>query len=139
MARPTDYTEEVATAICERIAEGESLHSICRDDAQPERRTVHRWLVAQKEFRHQYAHAKELAAELRGDECIEIADEIQHAESSVAVQAAKVRIDTRQWYAKVTAPKKYGTEHVEATNKNLNAEVTPDQLADFNRVLDGAC
>ena len=139
MARPTDYSEELATEICERIAEGESLHRICQDEDKPDRRTVHRWLVAHKAFCHQYAHAKDLAAELRSDECLDIADEAQHADTSVAVQAAKLRIDTRQWYAKVTAPKKYGTEHVEATNKNLNTEVSPEQLADFNKILNGAC
>ena len=35
MGRPTDYRQETADAICERLANGESLRAICRDDAMP--------------------------------------------------------------------------------------------------------
>jgi hypothetical protein len=31
--RPSDYTPEPAALICERITQGESLRSVCRDDA----------------------------------------------------------------------------------------------------------
>lgn len=139
MARPTKFNDKLAKTILKRLQEGESLHSICRDGDMPNRSSVHLWLANDSSFSDQYAHAKALAAEKRAEEIIEIADEAQHAESSVAVQAAKLRIDARQWYTKVTAPKKYGTDHVEATNKNLNAEVSKQELIDFNEVLNGSC
>ncbi|WP_431196787.1 hypothetical protein [Pseudomonas aeruginosa] len=42
--RPSDYTPEIAQAICMRIAEGESLRMICRDDSMPDKSTVLRWI-----------------------------------------------------------------------------------------------
>ena len=108
--RPTDYTKELAQEICDRISEGVGLYRVCLADDMPSRWTVHRWMNEDPAFRDMYMHAKELAAEKIADECLDMADEAQHADSSVAVQAAKLRIDTRQWYAKVTEPKKYGTK-----------------------------
>ncbi len=40
MGRPSDYSPELAVLICARIGEGESLRSICRDDAMPALSTV---------------------------------------------------------------------------------------------------
>ena len=48
--RPTDYTPELATLICERMVEGETLRKICADDEMPNRSTVFRWLVKHQEF-----------------------------------------------------------------------------------------
>ncbi len=41
--RPTRYTPKVAADICTRLAEGESLRAICKDDAMPGLRTVMGW------------------------------------------------------------------------------------------------
>ena len=48
--RPTDYTLELATLICERMVEGETLRKICADDDMPHRSTVFRWLMRHPEF-----------------------------------------------------------------------------------------
>ena len=55
--RPSRYTSELAAVICERLAEGETLRSICRDDKMPDKATVLRWLgdKAKTDFRDQYA------------------------------------------------------------------------------------
>jgi len=58
MSRPTDYTEEVGLAICERIADGESLRTICSDNDMPGRTTVYQWLEAQPAFANHYARAR---------------------------------------------------------------------------------
>ena len=41
--RPPDYTEALAEEICLRLAEGESLVSMCREEGMPGRATVFRW------------------------------------------------------------------------------------------------
>ena len=61
--RPTDYTGALAEEICLRIAEGESLVAICREEAMPGRATVFRWLQKYEAFRNEYARAKELMVE----------------------------------------------------------------------------
>ncbi len=41
IGRPSDFTQEIADTICERIADGASLRKICEeDDALPDRGTV---------------------------------------------------------------------------------------------------
>lgn len=113
MGRPTDYSNEIADLICERIADGESLRSICSDESMPCRSTVFRWLGLDKAFSDQYARAKEEQAELLADELVDIADEpppltAMGSTDSGAVAAMRLRIDTRKWVASKLKPKKYG-------------------------------
>lgn len=113
MGRPTDYSNEIADLICERIADGESLRSICSDESMPCRATVFRWLGLDKAFSDQYARAKEEQAELLADELVDIADEpppltAMGSTDSGAVAAMRLRIDTRKWVASKLKPKKYG-------------------------------
>jgi hypothetical protein len=76
MARPSKYTPELATAICERLLSGRSLRAICREDADmPMASTIFYWLSKHEEFSEQYARAKELMAEAMFWDMIEIADQ----------------------------------------------------------------
>ncbi len=45
--RPSLYTEALAAKICRRLAEGETLRSICRGKAMPAISTVMGWLTAE--------------------------------------------------------------------------------------------
>ena len=38
--RPSLYTDKLAAKICRRLAEGETLRSVCRDEAMPDKATV---------------------------------------------------------------------------------------------------
>lgn len=127
MGRPTDYNEQIADVICERMVCGkddkpESLRSICRDDGMPALGTVMRWLAKYPEFREQYASAREAQSEVHQEELLEISDNctddvqmllgsedvgmgrINHS----AIARAKLQIDTRKWVMSKMAPKKYG-------------------------------
>lgn len=119
--RPTDYNETVATIICERIADGESLRAICRDPSLPDRSTVFRWLANEENegFRDQYARAREAQADALFEDILEIADDksqdvkiVGEDEREVCntefVQRARLRVDARKWMAGRLAPKKYG-------------------------------
>ncbi len=59
MARPSSFRQEIADTICQRLALGESLRQICRDEGMPDRMTVIRWKSDHPEFRIQYARARE--------------------------------------------------------------------------------
>lgn len=120
--RPTDYTPEIATAICADISGGEKLGDICdANAAYPHKRTVYRWLSVHEEFRHQYARAMEDRTHAMAEELLEIADdgrndwmEKNHGENAVWVEngeamgRSRIRIDTRKWLMSKMAPKKYG-------------------------------
>jgi hypothetical protein len=127
--RPTMFTPDLALRICCRIAEGESLRSICSDTDMPNKATVLRWVLigetAQegsllKQFRDQYARAREIQAHLLGDEIIEIADTpmpgikteisdkgIKTIEGDM-IDHRRLRVDTRKWYLCHVLPKLYG-------------------------------
>ncbi|MFT3804968.1 MAG: terminase small subunit protein [Burkholderiaceae bacterium] len=104
--RPSDYSSKLASTICERIAEGESLRQICADTGMPARSTVMRWINGHAEFRNQYALAREMQSELMADEIVGIADACLGDADSV--HRARLRIDARKWLMAKLLPKKYG-------------------------------
>jgi hypothetical protein len=139
--RPSDFTDAVAALICTRLAEGESLREICRDEAMPGQSTVFRWLAANEEFREQYARAREAQADHMADEILEIADDGKNdwmernvGEGEIIVVAdhehinrSKLRVDARKWLMSKVAPKKYG-EKIEVAHSGSirRAEELPD-------------
>lgn len=139
MARPTLYSPVLAVKICERIALGEPLRAICRDDDMPGETTVRRWLSDDEQFRRQYAHAREEQAEHMAEEIVAIADD-SRADTEIRYDAkgneyeapnnewmarSRLRVDTRKWLMSKLAPKKYG-EKIDVTtggeSLNLSAE-----------------
>jgi hypothetical protein len=111
MGRPSDYTQEIADLICEKLCDGESLRAICLSDDMPSRSTVFKWLNDNQYFSDQYARAKEEQAESLADDIIAIADQYDTAKDTLQpdlVQRAKLRIDSRKWVASKLKPKKYG-------------------------------
>jgi hypothetical protein len=61
--RPTAHTPELATKLCDRLIEGESLRAVCADPGMPTRATVERWLNEHAAFRGFYVFTRELQAE----------------------------------------------------------------------------
>lgn len=121
--RPSDYSEDLVDRICERIANGESLRSICEDDDMPSKTSVFNWLAKHEAFLTKYARAREAQAEALADEMIDIADNgtndwmekrsadgevIGWQENGEALRRSDLRIKTRQWVASKLLPKKYG-------------------------------
>lgn len=99
MAQPSSFTQEIADKILERLADGESLRSICRDDTMPSTSTVCKWLNDIDGFSEQYARARELQADALFDDCLDIADK-KHAENLLDdVQDRRLQIETRKWMA----------------------------------------
>lgn len=121
MARPSDYTAEMADTICERLAGGESLRSICAEEGMPSQSMVFRWLGQNEAFREQYAHAREAQADALFDDILEISDDGRNdwmarlgekdagwAVNGEHIQRSRLRVDARKWMASKLAPKKYG-------------------------------
>jgi hypothetical protein len=105
IGRPTLFSIELAQAICDRIADGESLRSICASKMMPCRATVLTWLADNPDFLGQYARAREAQTDFFAEEVIEIADRA----TAKTVNQARLRFDARRWFASKVAPKKYGT------------------------------
>lgn len=124
MARPSEFSQEMADEICERVATTpRGLDFICdRDEELPSARTVHRWLNAHDTFRQSYVRARDRQADLLFDECLAIADDGTNdtklikrqdgSEDEVCnaewISRSKLRVETRLRMAGKLAPKKYG-------------------------------
>lgn len=104
--RPSDFNNDIAAEICGKLAEGQSLNSICKEDGMPHMSTVFRWLAVHESFRDNYVRAREVQADVFADEMTDIADDAEADPAHVA--KAKLRIDTRKWIASKLKPKKYG-------------------------------
>lgn len=120
MARPSNYRPYIADEICNRIANGESLVSICRDGEMPNAATVYEWLKKQPEFADRYARARETQADVLADEIVAIADDYSPDRD---VQRDKLRIDARKWYASKLKPKVYGDRQQIDANVDASLQV----------------
>jgi len=119
---PTTYNNHIATVICIRIAEGESLRQILRGEGMPVQSAVYEWLLRHPEFAEKYTRAREEQADTLADEIIDIADEqpeivvvtdktgkvIEHKLDGAFLQWQKNRIEARKWTAMKLKPRKYG-------------------------------
>lgn len=118
--RPTKYTPELAEEICERLADGASLRSICRDDRMPDASAVVRWaLDPEHPFSQQYARAREAQGYAIAERILDLCEAVQ-GESGIDAQRAKVAIDGYKWAAGRMAPKAYGDKQ----QHEVKSEVT---------------
>jgi hypothetical protein len=148
--RPTVYTEELALEICVRLAVGESLVQICKEDKTPAYATVMRWLFEsyppddrRADFRERYARAREIQAETFIDQLVTLADQDANdvlydldghpvQATNVRIQRHKLQIDTRKWIASKLLPKFSDRVTVEGGEKPIESEVEvlePRELA----------
>jgi hypothetical protein len=81
MSRPSTYSPELAAEICGRLANGEPLAKICREEAM---------------------RAREDQADTMADEIVRIADEAEDPAKG------RLQVDARKWVAAKLKPRKYG-------------------------------
>jgi hypothetical protein len=111
--RDSTYTAAAGGEICERIAGGEGLKAICRDEHMPPMRTVFGWLRASEEFQQLYREARESQAEGMLDELQALSDWQPPTKPDGTIDSGfvawkKLQVDTRKWAMSRLLPKKYG-------------------------------
>lgn len=98
-------------AICQRMGEGESLASICRQDGMPNKSTILRWAGDDPKIEQMYRTALMYRAATMADDMLDLAKEaMQPGVSSEKVQGIKLVVNTMQWTASRLLPRMYG-EH----------------------------
>lgn len=120
MARPSKYSEELVNKICERIADGESLRAICREDGMPTTSTIMLWLKDKPEFSEQYAHARVIGADAFEDQIL--MDAITTDKDNA--NAVKVKADILFKLMALRNPKKYNSK-VDLTSSD--GTMSPDK------------
>ena len=119
--KPTRFTQALADEICEQLADGKSLRSICQREDMPTKAAVFRWLGEQEAFADQYARARESQADALADDIVDIADtpktgqkKTTRADGKVEItegdmiEHRRLQVDARKWVAAKLKPKKYG-------------------------------
>jgi len=135
--RPTIYTDELANEICERIAGGETLRSVCRDDRMPVVSTVLLWAVRNRSgFSEQYRAAREAQGYSDADRIRELVDMV--IDGDIDPPNAKVAIDAYKWTAERNAPKVYGPKQSLDHTSSDGSMTPPRSLADFYSSDDGS-
>lgn len=143
VGRPSLYSAELAAQICERIVNGESLRSICRDESMPCASTVCLWRTQHREFSEHYALAQQTRSELGFDDIQEIADNGSndwmesndpdnpgYKVNGEHIQRSRLRVDTMKWRLARMNPK-YSDRTVLAGDPSAPLEVrSADDLTD---------
>lgn len=121
--RPSLYTPEVATEICEKLSQGIPLAEICRGEGMPAVRTVSDWKRNHDGFAAAFAQARDDGFDALAAQCLNIADdsaqdfiegvEVTPGTKAVAfnaehVQRSKLRVETRLKLLAKWDPKRYG-------------------------------
>lgn len=141
--RPSKFTEEIASRICERLSAGETLRAICRDENMPHEATVRSWALDvenKPDFSTQYAKAREIGYATLFDQLLEIADTPMpgvtviekptgtETKSGDMIEHRRLRVDTRKWMLAKALPKIYGDkqqiEHSGNVNHTINEALT---------------
>lgn len=127
--RPTTYTQELADRICEELALGKSMRTVCTQEGMPAMSSVFKWLREHKEFSEQYAKAKEESTDAMAEDLLYISDtpvmgEVRTIKPDGSVEIKqdemlghrRLQVDSRKWLMAKMKPKKYGDKLDMTTN-----------------------
>lgn len=123
MARPTVMTPDNIDKICERLAAGESLRSICLDEKLPAISTVLLAVVDDRDgFRNSYMRAREAGGFSHADRIIDVVDKVSTGEYES--HQAKAMMDGLKWAAERMAPKSHSSRQ-EVEQKSTVHHIMP--------------
>lgn len=99
--RPSTYTDEIATQICDLLAEGKSMVKAC-EIVGVSRRNVAYWLQHKPEF-------AKMTIDARGEWTDDIVDQIMDIakDETTDFNTRRLMIDSIKWIAGKQRPKKY--------------------------------
>lgn len=136
VGRPTVMTEEVKQEMLRRLADGETLTAICRDDHMPVRSTVN-YLMSQETpeaiaFSNAYMRARVQGMQAMADDLLEISDNASndwmekndpdnpgYDLNGEHVQRSRLRVDSRKFLMAKIAPHVFGDKtSVEVSGKD---------------------
>jgi hypothetical protein len=123
----------MAEVICDRLIEGESLSSICRDEAMPAKSAVFRWIATDPSFKDRYTRAKIEGCTAMAEDAISIADDARNdwmssndpqnpgwRANGENVQRSRLRVETRKWMLSRLLPHLYGDKSQVELSGQLN-------------------
>ena len=115
--RPTDYNEEIAQKILEKIESSDcGLQEICDSNFDfPAPDSIYRWMSKNDRFRDKYLLSKKRQVQVYVDKSFELLNKLYT--DPVEIQLLKLKLDHIRWYASRLVPRLYGSMPEEAENK----------------------
>lgn len=132
MGRPSKFTEALVDEICERLSNGETLRSICRDEHIPHWNTVYQWMADDATISVRIARARDLGADAIAEGTVEIIDQEPERDQYGKIDPGwvahqKLRAEHRLKLLAKWQPKKYGDKITqELTGANGGPILTKD-------------
>lgn len=138
MARPTKCTEPIVTALCDKLAAGDSLRSTCEEnDKMPAVSTVLLWVVSdrvvegtKKLFSEHYMRARAAGGFAHADRVVDVVDRVSTGE--LEPNQAKAMLDGLKWAAERMAPKHHSArQEIDHTSggEKLPQNIDPSKLS----------
>jgi hypothetical protein len=129
MARPTIYSEELASEICRRIAGGASLREIARCRDMPCVATIVSWIIHRDDFYSAYMKARQCQAHVIADQILEeiydLARDIPVGQNAMpTVLARKYKLDNLRWYLTKMLPREFSERPLLAMEELGRAQIT---------------
>lgn len=121
-----NYSATLARDVCNQIAQGETLTSICNKPGMPSIETFLAWVVEAEiqpedkrlaRFLETYKRARACQAEVFVDKAVTITNGINYQSERTAnadVNAVKLQVDTLKWAAGKLRPSVYGDRPTES-------------------------
>jgi len=107
MARPSDYTIEMATEICEEVANGFNIKTVLKSQERyPSFPTWCKWKRENDQLLNLYTRSIQDKAESVDEEIDHIYDEIKAG--NIDASSGRILIDTLKWKASKYYPKMFG-------------------------------
>lgn len=119
------YGGDIYEEILSRLANGESLTSICRDEHLPSRSVFLRKTRQDKDLALAYARARLDGADMSFDEILDEIREKGLNESQVELGRLRLLIDTKKWVLSHLNPRKYSDK----------ADFNPDEGKKPSRII----
>lgn len=146
-------TAEMIDEICARIADGESLNKICKDEHIVSRQAFFNYIKDHEEAIDKYKRAREFQADYYADKILEVSENQELGEVveisehgtkktiSDMISHRRLKIDTYKWLAGKLKPKvysdKFQLEHSgEVTNKVIKVDYKDDIDSDDLGLID---
>lgn len=105
-AMAVEYSLDLVEAVCLRLAAGESMLAISRDEGMPSSRAWYGWILKYPEAMHNYTRAREVQGHVRADMATEAAINAKDP------QLGRLAYDALRWHASKLVPKIYGDKQL---------------------------
>jgi hypothetical protein len=119
-----EYSEVLAQEICERVAAGEFIINICKDEHMPNVRRFNQWLKTNDDFKQLYNDSVSDRLNIFEDEVVTIPDEAakdfdeitlkngdtREVLDATKITGAKLRVEVRFRHLKAYRPQKWGEQ-----------------------------